>query len=57
MIRLILQGTVDNNLCTNCLVGIKALDHDYCRQPTLWLHELCLEAIATRAAKIEAKNP
>ncbi len=34
-IRLIPQGTVDNNLGPDCLAGPKALDPNYCRQPTL----------------------
>ncbi len=25
------------------LVGSKALDSNHCRQPTLWLHDLCLK--------------
>ena len=41
-IRVIPQGTVDNNLGPDCLAGPKALDPNYCRQPTLWLHDLCL---------------
>ncbi len=35
LIRLIPQGTVDNNLGPDRLVGIKALDPNYCKQPTL----------------------
>ncbi len=34
-IRLIYQGTVNNNLGTDHLEGPKALDPYYCRQPTL----------------------
>ncbi len=34
-IRVIPQGTVDNNLGPDRLVGPKALDPNYCRQPTL----------------------
>ncbi len=41
--RLIPQGTVDNNLGPDRLTGPKALDPNYCRQPTLWLHDLCLQ--------------
>ncbi len=35
VIRVIPQGTVDNNLGPDRLVGPKALDPNYCRQPTL----------------------
>ena len=35
MIRVIPQGTVDNNLGPDRLAGPKALDPNYCRQPTL----------------------
>ena len=42
-IWLIPQGTVDNNLGPDRLEDPKALDPNYCRQPTLWLHDLCLE--------------
>ena len=34
-IRVIPQGTVDNNLGSDRLAGPKALDPNYCRQPTL----------------------
>ena len=34
-LRVIPQGTVDNNLGPDCLTGPKALDPNYCRQPTL----------------------
>ncbi len=45
-IRVIPQGTVDNNLGSDRLAGPKALDpNNYCRQPTLWLHNLCLEVL------------
>ncbi len=39
------QGTVDNNLGSDRLAGPKALDQNYCRQPTLRLHDLCLEVL------------
>ncbi len=45
IIRLIPQGAVDYNLGPHRLAGTKALDPNYCRQPTLWLHELCLEVL------------
>ena len=35
LIRLIHQGTVDNNLGLDRLAGPKALDPNYYRQPTL----------------------
>ncbi len=34
-LRVIPQGTVDNNLGLDHLAGTKALDPNYCRQPTL----------------------
>ncbi len=34
-VRVIHQGTVDNNLGPDRLAGPKALDPIYCRQPTL----------------------
>ena len=34
-IRVIPQGTVDDNLGPDRLAGPKALDPNYCRQPTL----------------------
>ena len=37
VIRVIPQGTVYNNLGPDRLAGPKALDPNYCRQPTLWL--------------------
>ncbi len=44
-IRVIPQGTVDNNLVLERLAGPKALDPNYCKQPTLWLYDLCLEVL------------
>ncbi len=41
MIRLIPQGTVDNNLGPDRLAGPKALDPNYSRQPTLIAGPLC----------------
>ena len=35
MVRVIPHGTVDNNPGPDCLAGPKALDPNYCRQPTL----------------------
>ena len=36
---------VDNKLGPDCLAGHKALDPNYCKQPILWLHDLCLEVL------------
>ena len=44
-VRVIPQGTVDNKLGPDRLAGPKALDPNYCRQPTLWLYDLCLEVL------------
>ncbi len=41
------QGKVDNNLGLDRLAGPKALDLKYCRQPTLWLHDLCCLEVLT----------
>ncbi len=51
-IRLILQGTVDINLGPDRLAGTKALDPNYCRQPTLWLHDLCLEVLTVHCSEL-----
>ena len=45
-VRVIPQGTVDNNL------GPKALDPNYSRQPTLWLHDLCLEVLTVNVNEL-----
>ncbi len=42
-IWLIPQGTINNKLGPDRFEGLKALDPNYYRQPTLWLHNLCLE--------------
>ena len=43
IIRFILQGTVYNTLGPDCSADRKALDSNYCRQPTnQLLHDLCL---------------
>ncbi len=44
---------VNNNLRLDCLVSPKALDPNGCRQPTLWLHELCLEVLAAHGTELE----
>ena len=51
-IRLIPQGTVDNNIGPDRLEGPKALDPNYCRQPTLWLHDLCLEVLTVHVTEL-----
>ena len=51
-IRVIPQGTIDNNLGPDRLVGPKALDPNYCRQPTLWLHDLCLEVLTVHGTDL-----
>ncbi len=45
ILRVLPQGKVVNNLGPDRLAGTKALDPNYCRQPTLWLHDLCLEVL------------
>ncbi len=51
-IGVIPQGTVDNNLGPDRLAGTKALDPNYCRQPTLRLHNLCLEVLTVHGIKL-----
>ncbi len=51
-IRLIPQGTVDNNLGPDHFPGPKALDPNNCRQPTLWLHDLCLEVLTVHGIEL-----
>ncbi len=51
IIRLIPQGTVDNNLGPDRLAGPKALDPNYCRQPTLTLNNLCLEVLSVHGTE------
>ncbi len=51
-IRLIPQGTVDNNQGPDRLPGPKALDPNYCRQPTLSLHDLCLEVLTVHVTEM-----
>ena len=43
------QGTVDNNLGPDRLAGPKALDPNDYRQPSLWLHDLCLEVLTVHS--------
>ncbi len=46
------EGTVDNNLGPGCLAGPKALDPNYCRQPNLWLNDLCLEVLTVHGIEL-----
>ena len=43
-LRVITQGMVDK--CLDRLADPKALDPNYYRQLTLWLHDLCLEVLS-----------
>ncbi len=52
LIRIILQGTVDINLGTDCLAGPKALDPNYCKQPTVLLQDLCLEVLTVHGTEL-----
>ena len=48
IIRIIPQGTVDNNIGQDRLAGPKVLDPNYCTQLTLLthlFHDLCLEVL------------
>ena len=38
----------DSYLRSDCLVGPKALDPNHYRQPTLWLHDLCLKNLTVQ---------
>ena len=57
MIRVIPQGTVDNNLGPDRLVGPKALDPNYCRQPTLCLEVLTVHGTELRLFRAKAFPP
>ena len=46
------QGTVDNNLGPDRLAGPKDLDPNCCRQPTLYLHNLCLEVLTVHGTEL-----
>ena len=51
-IRVIPQGTVDNNVGPDRSSGPKALDPNYCRQPTLWFQDLCLEVLTVQCNEL-----
>ncbi len=51
-LRLILQGTAENNLGPDRLAGLKALNLNYYRQLTLLLHELCLEVLTVHVSEL-----
>ncbi len=44
------QGTYNNNLGPDRLACPQALDPIYCRQLTLWLHDLCLQVLTATDA-------
>ncbi len=50
--QFIIPGTVDNNLGPARLAGPNALDHNHCRQPTLLLHDLCLEVPTVQGTEL-----
>ena len=50
-LRVIPQVTVDI-LGPDRLAGPKALDPNYCRQPTLRLHDLCLEVLTVHGNEL-----
>ena len=52
LIRLIPQGTVDFNQGKDRLADPKALDPNYCRQPTLRLHDFCLEVLTVHGTEL-----
>ncbi len=43
---------VNKNLGLDRLVGQKALDPNYCKQPTIWFHDLFLEAAVGMSFKV-----
>ena len=57
LIRVIPQGTVDDNLGPDRLAGPKALDPNSCRQPTHWLHDLCLEVLIVHINELHLFGP
>ncbi len=52
MLRVIPLGTVDNNIGPDRVAGPKALDPNYFRQPTLCLHDLCLEVLTVHGTEL-----
>ncbi len=42
------------NLWPNHLAGPKALDPNFCRQPTLLLHDLCLEVLTVHGTELRS---
>ena len=52
LIRITPQWTVDNNLGPDHLAGPKAIYPNYCRQPTLLLHDLCLEVLTVHGTEV-----
>ncbi len=51
-IRFMPQGTGYDNLWPDRLVGPKALNPNYCWQPTLWLHDICLEVLTVHGDEL-----
>ncbi len=51
-LRIIPQGTLDNNLEPDSLAGPKALDPNHCRQPTLRLNDLRLEVLTVHDTEL-----
>ncbi len=51
-VKLVPQGTVNNNLRPNRFAGPKALDPYYYRQPTLLLHYLNLEVLTVHGIEL-----
>ena len=43
---------VDNNLGPDRLAGRNAIDPNYSGQPTLWLHDLCLEVLTVHGNEL-----
>ncbi len=52
ILRVIPQETVDKHLGPDRLAGLKGPDPNYCRQPTLWLHDLCLEVLTLHGIEL-----
>ena len=55
-IRLIPHGTFDNNLGLDRLASPKALDPNYCRQPTLSLHGICLKVLSEQGTGLHLRG-
>ncbi len=51
ILRVIPQGTIDNNLGPDRLAGPKVLDPTK-TQPTLWLHDLCFDVLTVHTINV-----